>query len=59
MGTYEKIDNLPGYGQGERKFAKKKKSKLERIQGKNYLHRYKVTGEEQQKFKSPMKGWTT
>lgn len=59
MNSYEKIDNVPGNGQGTRKFAKKQKSKLERIQGKKYLYRYKLTGEEQQKFRSPMKGWTT
>jgi len=46
MNSYEKIDNLPGNGQGTRKFAKKQKSKLERIQGKKYLYRYKLTGEE-------------
>jgi hypothetical protein len=58
MSTYEQIDEFPGRGKSIRKFQKKLKSKLERLQGKNYLQRYKLTGEEQQKFKSPMKHWT-
>ena len=58
MSTYEQIDEFPGHRQGTRKFQKRLKSRLERLQGKRYLQRYKLTGEEQQKFKSPMRHWT-
>lgn len=58
MSTYEQIDEFPGQGKRIRKFQKKRKSKLERLQGKKYLQRYKLTEEEQQKFKSPMRHWT-
>ncbi len=58
MSTYEKIDDFPGKRTNYAKYQKKRKSKLERLQGKLYIIDYLNSGNEQQKFKSPMKGWT-
>jgi plasmid replication initiation protein len=58
MSTYEQIDEFTGRGKNIRKYQKKRKSKLERLQGELYIQNYLTTEEEQQKFTTPMKGWT-
>ena len=59
MSYYEQIDDRPGRRTDYIRYQKRRKAKLERKQAKNYIKKFIQTEEEQQKFKSPMKGWTT